>query len=54
MVELYFDDIIEVDRLDPDGKKYDKGKSHISCQLIIILILLIKRLNKCCNLYKEK
>ncbi|KAM7472397.1 hypothetical protein LguiA_010580 [Lonicera macranthoides] len=24
MVELYFDDIIEVDRLDPDGKKYDK------------------------------
>ncbi|XP_057514798.1 DNA-directed RNA polymerases II, IV and V subunit 8B-like [Actinidia eriantha] len=24
MVDVYFDDIIKVDRLDPDGKKFDK------------------------------
>ncbi|GFZ02715.1 hypothetical protein Acr_15g0013230 [Actinidia rufa] len=24
MVDIYFDDIIKVDRLDPDGKKFDK------------------------------
>lgn len=25
MIEVLFDDAIKVDRLDPDGKKFDKG-----------------------------
>lgn len=25
MVDVFFDDAIKVDRLDPDGKKFDKG-----------------------------
>lgn len=38
MACFYFDDIIKVDRLDADGKKYDKGISTTLDHLILIPI----------------
>ena len=53
MVDIYFDDIIKVDRLDPDGKKFDKGMVLDASLLLSsrFCLLFVDCFNDACSLY---
>ncbi|KAF7137925.1 hypothetical protein RHSIM_Rhsim07G0045700 [Rhododendron simsii] len=42
MIEVLFDDAIKVDRLDPDGKKFDKGNA-----CVMWLMKIMRCINAC-------
>ena len=51
MVDVYFDDIIKVDRLDPDGKKFDKGMVLDLLLSYRFCFLFVDCFNDACSLY---